>query len=145
MPAPQEVIGDLVIGIDHVGLAVKDLDEAIDRWVNHYGAKLHSREVNQEQGVEEAMLQLSDGSQIQLLAALSEDSTIGKFLAKSGEGIQQLALKVSDLAKAMDRLNNAQIRTVYPAQKKGSNGTSINFIHPKSTGGVLIELVEYSS
>ena len=145
MPAPQEVINDLVIGVDHVGLAVKDLDQAILFWEENFGAKLHSREFNAEQDLEEAMLEFQDGSKIQLLASTNPDSIIGKVIAKHGEGIQQLALRVRNVEQAMKALTDAQISSVYPAQKKGSNGTWINFIHPKYTGGVLIELVEYPS
>jgi methylmalonyl-CoA/ethylmalonyl-CoA epimerase len=145
MPAPQEVINDLVIGVDHVGLAVKDLDQAIMFWQENFGAKLHSREFNAEQDLEEAMLEFQDDSKIQLLASANADSIIGKFIAKHGEGMQQLALQVSNLEQAMKSLADSQISSVYPTQKSGSNGTWINFIHPKYTGGVLIELVEYPS
>ncbi|MFM1818674.1 MAG: methylmalonyl-CoA epimerase [Actinomycetota bacterium] len=145
MPAPQEVIKDLVIGVDHVGLAVKDLDQAILFWQENFGAELHSREINAEQDLEEAMLEFQDGSKIQLLASTNTESTIGKFISKHGEGMQQLALRVSNLEQAMKSLADSQISSVYPTQKKGSNGTRINFIHPKYTGGVLIELVEYPS
>lgn len=145
MPAAQEVIADLVIGIDHVGLAVQNLDDAIEKWQSIFGAKLTSRETNEQQGVEEALLSFPNESQIQLLAALNSESTIGIFLAKHGEGVQQVALRISDLATATERLNSAQIPTVYPTGKPGSNKSSINFIHPKYTGGVLIELVEYSA
>ncbi len=145
MPAPQEVIKDLVIGVDHVGLAVKDLDQAILFWEENFGAKLHSREFNAEQDLEEAMLEFQDGSKIQLLASTNTESTIGKFISKHGEGMQQLALRVINLEQATKLLAETQISSVYPTQKKGSNGTWINFIHPKYTGGVLIELVEYPS
>lgn len=145
MPAPQEVIKDLVIGMDHVGLAVKDLDQAIIFWQENFGAKLHSREFNAEQDLEEAMLEFQDGSKIQLLASTNTESTIGKFISKHGEGMQQLALRVINLEQATKLLAETQISSVYPTQKKGSNGTRINFIHPKYTGGVLIELVEYPS
>lgn len=145
MPAAQEVIADLVIGIDHVGLAVRNLDDAIEKWKTVFGAQLTSREINQEQGVEEALLRFPNNTQIQLLAALNPQSPIGKFLEKHGEGVQQVALQISNLADATQRLNDVKIPTVYPAGKPGSNGSSINFIHPKYTGGVLIELVEYSA
>lgn len=143
MPAPQQVIKDLIIGIDHVGLAVNNLDSAIDHWVTNFGAELNSRETNEDQGVEEALLSFPDNSQIQLLAATSPESPIGKFLAKHGEGVQQIAFKVSSLVTATSLLANVDIPTVYPAPKKGSNNTTINFIHPKYAGGVLLELVEY--
>ena len=145
MPAPLEVINDLVIGVDHVGLAVKDLDQAILFWEENFGAKLNSREFNSEQDLEEAMLEFQDGSKIQLLASTNPESTIGKFLAKYDEGMQQLALRVVNVEKATKLLANVQIEAIYPVCKKGSNGSLINFIHPKYTGGVLIELVEYTS
>ena len=145
MPAPQEVINDLIIGVDHVGLAVKDLDQAILFWHEKFGAKLHSRELNLDQDLEEAMMLFQDGSKIQLLASANQESTIGKFISKHGEGMQQLALRVTNVEQATRLLAEAQISSVYPTQKMGSNGTWINFIHPKFTGGVLIELVEYPS
>jgi methylmalonyl-CoA/ethylmalonyl-CoA epimerase len=114
-------------------------------WQENFGAKLHSREFNAEQELEEAMLEFQDGSKIQLLASANADSIIGKFISKYGEGMQQLALQVSNLEQAMKSLADSQISSVYPTQKRGSNGTWINFIHPKYTGGVLIELVEYPS
>ena len=83
--------------MDHVGFAVQNLATSIEKWEQVFGATLHSREINQDQGVEEAMLRFSDGSQIQLLAALNPESVIGKFLAKRGEGVQQVALQVTNL------------------------------------------------
>ena len=145
MPAPQEVINDLIIGVDHVGLAVKDLDQAMLFWQENFGAKLHSREFNAQQDLEEAMMLFQDGSKIQLLASTNPESTIGKFISKYGQGMQQLALRVVNLEQATKLLADAQISSVYPTQEKGTNGTWINFIHPKFTGGVLIELVEYPS
>ncbi len=145
MPAPQEVLRDLVVGIDHIGLAVPDLDKAIKNWTDNFGGYLHSREVNEEQAIEEAMIQFADGTQIQLLSALNPDSVISRFLAKQGPGVQQVAFRVRDLNQAMLALSANNIPTVYPVGKRGGGGSSINFIHPKYTGGVLIELVEYSS
>lgn len=141
---PISVLADLVIGIDHVGLAVSDLDEAIEKWTTVFGAKLHSREINAEQGVEEAMLEFGQGSALQLLASLSPDSPIGVFLANRGEGMQQLAIRVSDIALATEKLQAAGIETLSPAARIGTGGSSINFIHPKFTGGVLLELVEFN-
>jgi methylmalonyl-CoA/ethylmalonyl-CoA epimerase len=145
MPAPQEVLGELVIGVDHVGLAVADLEKSLNFWVSVFGGAIHSREINTQQGVEEALILFPDGSKIQLLAALESTSTIGKFLEKHGEGVQQVALSVKNLEFAGQKLLAAGISLVYPAPQKGSNDSSINFIHPKFTGGVLIELVEYST
>ena len=141
---PISVLGDLVIGIDHVGLAVADLDAAIKKWTTTFGAKLHSREINAEQGVEEAMLEFSQGSALQLLASPSPDSPIGVFLAKRGEGMQQLAIRVTNIEVATEKLKAAGIETLSPDARIGTGGSSINFIHPKFTGGVLLELVEYS-
>lgn len=145
MPAPHEVIKDLVLGIDHVGIAVPDLDQAISNWTENFGGHLHSREINEEQAIEEAMIRFADGTQIQLLSAINPDSVISKFLAKQGPGVQQVALRVRNLTQAMTVLSENEIPTVYPVGKTGGSGSSINFIHPKYTGGVLIELVEYSS
>lgn len=144
MPTPQQVISDLIIGIDHVGLAVTDLDFAIEYWCSNFGANLHSREINKEQGVEEALIQFPNKSQIQLLASLDNQSAIGKFLARHGQGVQQVALRVTNLAAATSALAEKNIPMVYPEAKQGTNGSSINFIHPKYAGGVLIELVEYA-
>ena len=144
MSEPIQVLGDLAIGVDHVGLAVADLDKAIDRWTKVFGGELTHREINQEQGIEEAMVKFSDGTQLQLLAALSPDSPIGVFLTKHGEGMQQLAIRVTDIAVATEKLNSAGFTTLYPQAKLGTGGSSINFIHPKLTGGVLLELVQYN-
>ena len=143
MPAPQQVIRDLIIGIDHVGMAVSNLAESIDYWSVNFGAELHSREINEEQGIEEALLEFPDKSQIQLLASVDEHSAISKFLAKHGQGVQQIALRVTDLTAATAALAECNIPMVYPAPKSGSNNSAINFIHPKHAGGVLLELVEY--
>ena len=125
--------------IDHVGLAVHDLDASIAFYERTFGMHVVHEEVNEEQGVREAMLAVGDsGSYIQLLAPLREDSPIGKFLAKNGEGIQQMAS--NDALSA--HLRDAGVRLLYDAPKKGTANSRINFVHPKDAGGVLIELVE---
>ncbi len=132
-----------VTAIDHVGLAVQDLDQAIAFYQDAFGMQLVHEEVNEEQGVREAMMAVGDsGSCIQLLAPLSEDSPIGKFLARNGEGIQQVAYRVSDIEVAADELRAAGVRMLYAAPKRGTAGSRVNFAHPKDCGGVLIELVE---
>jgi methylmalonyl-CoA/ethylmalonyl-CoA epimerase len=129
--------------IDHVGLAVRDLDAAIAFYERTFGMHLVHEEVNEEQGVREAMLAVGDsGSCIQLLAPLSEDSTIGKFLARNGEGIQQVAYGVDDIDAISAHLRDAGVRLLYDAPKRGTANSRINFVHPKDAGGVLIELVE---
>ena len=132
-----------VTAIDHVGLAVRDLDKAIAFYQDAFGMELVHEEVNEEQGVREAMMAVGDsGSCIQLLAPLSDDSPIGKFLARSGEGIQQVAYRVSDIEVAADELREAGVRMLYEQPKRGTAGSRVNFAHPKDCGGVLIELVE---
>lgn len=129
--------------IDHVGLAVHDLDASIAFYERTFGMHVVHEEVNEEQGVREAMLAVGDsGSYIQLLAPLREDSPIGKFLAKNGEGIQQMAYNVDDIDAISSHLRDAGVRLLYDAPKKGTANSRINFVHPKDAGGVLIELVE---
>lgn len=135
-------LNGLILGIDHVGFAVANLDAAIERWSANFGFFVNHREINVEQGVEEAMLSIGDGSHIQLLAPLSPESTIGKYLEKSGEGIQQIAFKVKDIYAASEALHSAGVRLIYEAPKVGTAGALINFVHPKDTGGVLVELVQ---
>ena len=137
---------DLFVCIDHVGLAVPNLDEAIEYHTNVLGWRLLHRESNEEQGVEEAMIgtgeQLSQNAQIQLLAPLNENSTIAKFLDRNGPGMQQLAYRVSDLDKVCATLRERGVRLLFPEARRGTNDSRINFCHPKDTGGVLLELVE---
>jgi methylmalonyl-CoA/ethylmalonyl-CoA epimerase len=132
-----------VTAIDHVGLAVADLDKAIAFYQDAFGMELVHEEVNEEQGVREAMMAVGDsGSCVQLLAPLKDDSPIGKFLARNGEGIQQVAYRVSDIEVAADELRDAGVRMLYESPKRGTAGSRVNFAHPKDCGGVLIELVE---
>ena len=139
---------DLFVCIDHVGLAVPNLDEAIKLHTEVFGWRVLHRETNEQQGVEEAMLGTGDqhveNAQIQLLAPLSEQSTIGKWLAKNvgRGGIQQLAYRVKDLDHVMATLKERGVRLLFPEPKRGTAGSRINFCHPKDTGGVLLELVE---
>ncbi|PIE21237.1 MAG: methylmalonyl-CoA epimerase [Arachnia propionica] len=137
---------DLFICIDHVGLAVPDLDEAIAFHTETFGWRELHREVNEEQGVAEAMMgtgaQGAENAKIQLLAPLREDSAIGKFLAKNGPGIQQLAYRVADLDHVSEVLRSRGMRLLYPEAKRGTANSRINFVHPKDARGVLLELVE---
>jgi methylmalonyl-CoA/ethylmalonyl-CoA epimerase len=135
-----------VTAIDHVGIAVADLDEAITFYQETFGLQLTAVEVNEEQGVHEAMLRVpgddGTGTAIQLLAPLSPDSTIGKFLARRGPGIQQLAYRVSDIDEAGEGVRAKGLTAVFDEPKHGTENSRTQFIHPKSTGGVLVELVE---
>lgn len=142
MNVPPEVT-PYVTAIDHVGLAVRDLDAAIAFYSRAFGMKLVHEETNEEQGVREAMVAVGDSTScIQLLAPLRDDSPIGKFLARNGEGIQQMALRVTDVELAADVLKAAGVRVLYPEPKRGTAGSRVNFCHPKDCGGVLMELVE---
>jgi methylmalonyl-CoA/ethylmalonyl-CoA epimerase len=135
--------GPLFTHIDHVGIAVPDLDEAIAFYTDKYGMELVHEETNEEQGVREAMMGVGEsGSCIQLLAPLSTESTIAKFLARSGPGIQQMAYRVTDLDAVCETLRSRGLRLLYDTPKRGTSNSRINFIHPKDAGGVLVELVE---
>ena len=131
-----------IIGIDHVGLAVPDLEAAIALHTKPLGGTVTHREVNTEQGVEEAMIGYGSGAQIQLLAPLDESSTIAKFIDRSGPGLQQLAYRVTDVEAVSARLRAAGLRLLYDTPRRGTAHSMINFIHPKDTGGVLVELVQ---
>lgn len=134
---------DLFTAIDHVGVAVPDLDEAIAFYTSTYGMRMLHEETNEEQGVREAMMAVGDsGSCIQLLAPLTPASTIAKFLDRSGPGIQQLAYRVTDLDAVSATLRERGLRLLYDVPRRGTNNSRVNFIHPRDAGGILVELVE---
>ncbi|MDR1711928.1 MAG: methylmalonyl-CoA epimerase [Propionibacteriaceae bacterium] len=139
---------DIFVCIDHVGYAVPDLDAAIKLHTEVFGWRLLHRETNEEQGVEEAMLgtgdQLPENAQVQLLAPLRPESTIGKWLEKNGGrgGVQQVCYRVADIEVASAKLRERGVVLLYDAPKTGTGGSKINFAHPKSTGGILLEIVE---
>ena len=136
----------LFLCIDHVGIAVPDLDIAMKFYTAIYGMNVEHEEVNEEQGVREAMVRVGESdSCIQLLAPLNEESTIAKFLDRSGPGIQQMAYRVSDVDQVCQILRDRGLRLLYPEPKRGTANSRINFIHPKDAGGVLVELVEPAS
>ncbi|GAA1480294.1 methylmalonyl-CoA epimerase [Gordonia sinesedis] len=145
--APTSLIADLVTAVDHVGVAVADLDAAKRWYAEHLGFVTLHQETNRDQDVEEAMVgpagaARDGGAVVQLLAPLSEASTIAKFLDRHGPGLQQLAVRVTDVEAVSARLTDAGVRVLYPAPRRGTADSRINFIHPKDAGGVLIELVE---
>lgn len=136
----------LLTRIDHVGIAVPDLDAAIDFYERSFGLTCIHEEVNEEQGVREAMMAVGDsGSCIQLLAPLSPESTIAKFLDRSGPGIQQVAYGVDDVEATATALRDRGVRVLYDTAKRGTAGSLVNFCHPKDCGGVLVELVQASA
>lgn len=144
-----------VLAIDHVGVAVADLDAAIAFYGATFGLREVHRETNTEQQIVEAMLapgpqaqdldRHSRPAQLQLLAPLSQESAIAAFLERSGPGLQQLAFRVADLAAASNRLRSAGLRLLYPEPRHGTAGSMINFVHPRDAGGVLVELVQPAS
>ncbi|MCW2754352.1 MAG: methylmalonyl-CoA epimerase [Marmoricola sp.] len=148
MSTPLDLPEDLFVCIDHVGVAVPDLDAAIELYTGVFGMTVAHREVNEEQRVEEAMMQINGTGgdtttqRIQLLAPLNDESTIAKFLERSGPGLQQLAYRVTDVDKVSAILRERGMRLLYDAPKRGTANSRINFIHPKDAGGVLVELVE---
>jgi methylmalonyl-CoA/ethylmalonyl-CoA epimerase len=139
-PPPQP----LLLAIDHVGIAVPDLDEALDFYRATFGMELLHEETNEEQGVREAMLGTGpeDGARLQLLAPLHEGSAIARFLERSGPGLQQLAYRVADVEEAARVFRSRGVRVLYDEPRRGTAGSRINFLHPKDCGGVLVELVE---
>jgi methylmalonyl-CoA/ethylmalonyl-CoA epimerase len=144
--ARQLLATTLVTAIDHVGIAVADLDAAITWYHDHLGMILVHEEVNDDQGIREAMIAApgppGGTAQIQLMAPIDDSSAIAKFLDKRGPGIQQMAVRVSDLDSLSERLRAQGVRLVYDAPRRGTANSRINFIHPKDAGGVLIELVD---
>ena len=137
---------EYVIAVDHVGVAVPDFDTAVEWYRANLGWVNHHDEVNEEQGVHEAMLgpatMLEGGAMLQILAPLNEESTIAKYIDKKGPGIQQYAVRVTDIDALMAHLKEQGTRVLYPEPKRGTANSRINFIHPKDAGGVLLELVE---
>jgi methylmalonyl-CoA/ethylmalonyl-CoA epimerase len=141
-----DVPAHLFTHIDHVGIAVPDLDEAIAFYRDTFGMETVHEETNEEQGVREAMVAVGDsGSCIQLLAPLTPESTIAKFLDRSGPGLQQLAYRVTDLEVVSAVLRERGVRLLYDVARRGTAGSLVNFVHPKDAGGVLVELVEPAS
>src|SRR4051794_19344511 len=133
----------LFAAIDHVGIAVPDLDDAIDFYRETFGIVSVHEETNEEQGVREAMLAVGDGTtRIQLLAPLNEQSTIAKFIDRNGPGMQQVAYTVDDIEAVSATLRERGLRLLYEAPRRGTSDSRVNFIHPKDAGGVLVELVQ---
>lgn len=137
----------LFVCIDHVGVAVPDLDAATAMYRDTFGMQVTHEETNAEQGVREAMVAVGDpddpdSARIQLLAPLGPESTIAKFLDRSGPGLQQVAYRVRDIDHTCTVLRERGARLLYDEPRRGTAGSRVNFVHPKDAGGVLVELVE---
>jgi methylmalonyl-CoA/ethylmalonyl-CoA epimerase len=143
MSAPLDLPAHLFTCIDHVGIAVPDLDEAVAFYAENFGFEVVHEEVNEGQDVREAMLAVGDsGVCLQLLAPLGPDSVIRRFLDRNGPGVQQVAYRVTDIDDAMSAVRKQGMRLLYDEPRRGTANSRINFIHPKDAGGVLVELVE---
>jgi methylmalonyl-CoA/ethylmalonyl-CoA epimerase len=131
--------------IDHVGVAVVDLDEAIAWYRDRFDMEVVHQEINEEQGVREAMLRVSGddtGATVQLLAPSRADSPLTTYLDENGPGLQQLAFRVDDVEETAHMLRARGMRLLYDHAQRGTAGALINFVHPKDAGGVLVELVQ---
>jgi methylmalonyl-CoA/ethylmalonyl-CoA epimerase len=133
--------GGLFTEVDHVAIAVNDLDAAAAFYEQSFGATVVHREVVESDGVEEALIKVAD-SYVQLLTPTSEDSPVGRFLAQRGEGLHHVAFRVEDCAAALDAARAAGVRLIDDAPRPGSRGTTVAFLHPKGAYGTLIELVQ---
>jgi methylmalonyl-CoA/ethylmalonyl-CoA epimerase len=135
--------------IDHVGVAVRDLEKSVAWYETTFGLTVVARETNEEQGVREAMLIVADapggGSYVQVMEPTREDSPVGKFLARRGEGVHHIGYGVDDVEAALETIGGRGVRLVDSRPRHGSMGASIAFLHPKGTGGVLTELVQAKS
>ena len=127
--------------IDHVAIAVNDIDAAIDWYATTFGATVDHREHVDRDGVEEALLKVAD-SYVQLLTPIRDDSPVAKFLASKGEGLHHVGYRVEDCATALQAVKDAGGRVIDEAPRPGSRGTTVAFVHPKTSFGTLIELVQ---
>lgn len=130
--------------IDHLGIAVKDLDASLKKWKELFGAKVGVIEEIRDRGVKVAPLEFEDGSAVELVAPLGEDSPIEKFINERGEGIHHLSLEVDGIEEVMEELRNKGIQFIQEEPQKGAEGSKIAFIHPRNLEGVLLELKEKS-
>lgn len=130
-----------LLNLDHVAIAVSDLDEAVARYRRQYGVEPLYREIVEEQGVEEAMIPVG-GSFVQLLRPLSDETPVGRFLTKNGPGLHHVAYAVPSIDDALDHLKSEGVRLIDESPRTGGRGAKIAFVHPKELAGTLIELVE---
>ena len=134
-------LGSLLTEVDHIAIAVRDLEAAAAWYREVFGAEVTHREVVESDGVEEALIKVAE-SYIQLLTPTKPDSPVGKFLESRGEGLHHVAYRVDDCARALEAVKSAGYRVVDEAPRPGSRNTTVAFLHPKSGFGTLIELVE---
>ncbi|MEA2655202.1 MAG: methylmalonyl-CoA/ethylmalonyl-CoA epimerase [Chloroflexota bacterium] len=131
----------MLTGIHHVGVAVADLEQSIELYRSALGAELVHRARNEKEGLEAAFLKVGDG-ELELMAALREDSPVGKFVARRGPGIHHVAYGVTDIDRALADARAAGLELIDAEPRMGMHGSRIAFVHPKSLNGVLTEFVE---
>lgn len=133
--------GGLLTEIDHVAIAVNDLDEAVAYYRDTFGAEVVHRERVESDGVEEALIKVAD-SYVQLLTPTRDDSPVAKYLASKGEGLHHVGYRVADCGAALQAVKDHGGRVIDQAPRPGSRGTTVAFVHPKAAFGTLIELVQ---
>jgi len=131
----------MILGIDHVGIAVEDLEAAVEHYRRVFGIEPTHRERVEDQGVEEVLFAVG-GSDIQLLGALGAETPVGRFLSRRGPGVHHVAYRVGDVASALEELRREGVRRIDEVPRRGSAGSMIAFVHPSGMGGVLVELVQ---
>lgn len=141
MSEHDDATSGLLTEIDHVAIAVRDLDAAVAYYEAAYGVEVEHRETVERDGVEEALLRVAD-SYVQLLTPTRDDSPVAKWMEKRGEGIHHVGYRVDDCAVALERVKAQGHQVIDDAPRPGSRGTTVAFIHPKTAFGTLIELVQ---
>jgi methylmalonyl-CoA epimerase len=139
--AHVDATGGVLTDIDHVGIAVADLDAAVAWYREMFGATVAHRERIESDGVEEALIKVAD-SYIQLLTPVTEESPLAKFMARNGEGLHHVGYRVDDCEAVLEQVKGAGARVVDEHPRTGSRGTTVAFLHPKTSFATLIELVE---
>jgi methylmalonyl-CoA/ethylmalonyl-CoA epimerase len=134
-------VDPLLVDVDHVGMAVQDLEAAVEEYRVAFGVEAMHRERMEAEGVDEVLFHVGT-SYIQLLGSLGPDTPVGRFLARRGEGVHHVGYRVDDVAAVLERLRAAEVPLVDQAPRPGSRGTTVAFAHPKGFRGVLVELVQ---
>jgi methylmalonyl-CoA/ethylmalonyl-CoA epimerase len=127
--------------IDHIGVAVEDLDAAVELYGSRFDMREQHRETVEEQGVEAVLLEVGDGH-VELLRPLSDETAVGKFLAKRGPGLHHVAYQTDDIDRTLGEVRDAGVELIDQSPRIGIRGSRVAFLHPRSTGGVLTEIVE---
>jgi methylmalonyl-CoA/ethylmalonyl-CoA epimerase len=127
--------------IDHIGVAVEDIDEAVTLYRDRLGMREQHRETVEQQGVDAVLLEIGEGH-VELISPLAADTAVGKFLERHGPGLHHVAYQTDDIDARLDELRDAGLRLIDEEPRTGIRGSRVAFVHPKATGGVLTEIVE---